>query len=121
MKTECISEFVNFNDKTYSCPISVAMNLVGGKWKAVIIYHLQHEPKRFSELRSDLVSVTDTTLTIQLKQLEMDGLVSRRVFGDKPPLKTPYSLTDFGQTFLPALRALTHWGNQVVTERGQFM
>mgnify|MGYP000592382193 CR=1 FL=1 len=66
MKTECISEFVNFNDKTYSCPISVAMNLVGGKWKAVIIYHLQHEPKRFSELRGDLVSVTDTTLPSSL-------------------------------------------------------
>ena len=66
MKTECISEFVNFNDKTYSCPISVAMNLVGGKWKAVIIYHLQHEPKRFSELRGDFVSVTDTTLPSSL-------------------------------------------------------
>ena len=49
MRTECISEFVSFNDKTYSCPISVAMNLVGGKWKTVIIYHLQHGPKRFSE------------------------------------------------------------------------
>jgi len=121
MKTECISKFVNFKDKTYSCPISVAMNLIGGKWKAVIIYHLQHEPKRFSELRSDLISVTDTTLTLQLKQLEMDGLVSRQVFGDKPPLKTVYSLTDFGRTFLPALRVLTQWGNQVVTERGQFM
>lgn len=121
MRTECISEFVSFNDKTYSCPISVAMNLVGGKWKTVIIYHLQHEPKRFSELRNDLVSAIDATLTHQLKQLETDGLVSRRAFGDKPPLKTAYSLTDFGRTFLPALQALTQWGNQVVAERGQFM
>ena len=121
MRTECISEFVSFNDKTYSCPISVAMNLVGGKWKTVIIYHLQHGPKRFSELRNDLVSATDATLTHQLKQLETDGLVSRRAFGDKPPLKTVYSLTDFGRTFLPALQALTPWGNQVVAERGQFM
>ena len=102
MRTECISEFVSFNDKTYSCPISVAMNLVGGKWKTVIIYHLQHGPKRFSELRNDLVSATDATLT-------------------HPPLKTVYSLTDFGRTFLPALQALTQWGNQVVAERGQFM
>ena len=95
MKTECISEFVSFNDKTYPCPISVAMNLVGGKWKSVIIYHLQYEPKRFNELRNDLVSATDTTLTLQLKQ--------------------------FGRTFLPALQALTQWGNQVVAERGQFV
>ena len=121
MKTECISEFVSFNDKTYPCPISVAMNRVGGKWKSVIIYHLQYEPKRFNELRNDLVSATDTTLTLQLKQLEVDGLVSRQVFGDKPPLKTVYSLTEFGRTFLPALQALTQWGNQVVAERGQFV
>ena len=116
MKTECISEFVSFNDKTYPCPISVAMNLVGGKWKSVIIYHLQYEPKRFNELRNDLVSAT-----VQLKQLEVDGLVSHQVFGDKPPLKTVYSLTEFGRTFLPALQALTQWGNQVVAERGQFV
>ena len=116
MKTECISDFVSLNGKKYPCPISVVMDLVGGKWKAVILYHLQEGPKRFSDLRRALISPTETVLSNQLKQLEQDGLISRQVFGSKPPLKTVYSLTDFGLTFLPALKALTQWGNQVVSE-----
>ena len=108
MRTECISDFVSLGGKTYPCPISVAMDLVGGKWKAVILYHLQHGPKRFGVLSN------------QLRQLERDGLVSREVFGSKPPVKTVYSLTEFGRTFLPALTALTEWGNRVVCERGRF-
>ena len=120
MELECISDFVSLGEKTYPCPISVAMDLVGGKWKAIIIYHLKNGPKRFGELRRALISSTETVLSNQLKQLEQDGLVSRQVFGTKPPLKTVYSLTDFGRTFLPALNALTQWGNQVVSERGRF-
>ena len=120
MKTECISDFVSLNGKKYPCPISVVMDLVGGKWKAVILYHLQEGPKRFSDLRRALISPTETVLSNQLKQLEQDGLISRQDFGSKPPLKTVYSLTDFGLTFLPALKALTQWGNQVVSERGRF-
>ncbi|WP_315584160.1 helix-turn-helix domain-containing protein [Actinomyces viscosus] len=120
MRIECTTDFVRLNGKTYTCPISAAMDLVGGKWKPVIIYHLKDKPKRFSELRRDLVSATDATLSIQLKQLESSGLVSRQIFGDKPPLKSIYSLTDFGRTFLPALQELTRWGNQIITERGQF-
>ena len=107
MRTECISDFVSLGGKTYPCPISVAMDLVGGKWKAVILYHLQHGPKRFGELRRALISPTEAVLSNQLRQLERDGLVSREVFGSKPPVKTVYSLTEFGRTFLPALTALT--------------
>ena len=117
MKLECVSDFVSLGEKTYPCPLSVAMDLVGGKWKAVIIYHLKNGPKRFGELRRALISSTETVLSNQLKQLEQDGLVSRQVFGTKPPLKTVYSLTDFGRTFLPALNALTQWGNQAGTLR----
>jgi len=120
MRTECISDFVSLGGKTYPCPISVAMDLVGGKWKAVILYHLQHGPKRFGELRRALISPTEAVLSNQLRQLERDGLVSREVFGSKPPVKTVYSLTEFGRTFLPALTALTEWGNRVVCERGRF-
>lgn len=120
MKIECTSDFVSLNGKSYPCPISVAMDLVGGKWKAVILYHLQYGPTRFSELRRALISPTETVLSNQLKQLEKDGLVRRQVYGDKPPVRTLYSLTDFGRTFLPALEAITRWGNRVVTEYGEF-
>lgn len=97
------------------------MDLVGGKWKAVILYHLKDEPKRYNELRKELLSVTEMTLSLQLKQLEKDGLVSREVYGKKPPIKVVYSLTDFGKSFVPVLEAITQWGNQVVIEKGEFV
>ena len=121
MKTECQSEYFGFGGKTYPCPLSVAMDLVGGKWKAVILYHLQDGGKRFGKLHECLPGVTEAVLSRQLKQLEGDGLVSRQVFGSRPPLKTEYALTPFGQSFLPALQMLTDWGNQIITERGSFL
>ena len=121
MNTECQSEYFGFGGKTYPCPLSVAMDLVGGKWKAVILYHLQDGTKRFGELHGHLPGATESVLSRRLKQLERDGLVSRRVSGHKPPLKTEYALTDFGRSFLPALQMLTEWGNQVVRERGCFI
>ncbi|WP_392423169.1 winged helix-turn-helix transcriptional regulator [Eikenella halliae] len=65
--------------------------------------------------------VTEAVLSRQLKQLEGDGLISRQVFGSRPPLKTEYALTAFGRSFLPALQMLTDWGNQVINERGRFL
>lgn len=77
--------------------------------------------KRFSELRKELFSVTEMTLSLQLKQLEKDGLVSRKVYGKKPPIKVIYKLTDFGNTFIPVLDAITNWGNQIVDKKGEFV
>lgn len=121
MKTECIGDYVKLKGKTYPCTVSLTMDLVGGKWKAVILYHLKDEPKRYNELRKGMPSVTEMTLSLQLKQLEKDGLVSRKVYGKKPPVKVIYSLTDFGKTFVPVLEAITEWGNQVVSEKGEFV
>ena len=97
------------------------MDLVGGKWKAVILYHLMDANKRFSELRRAMPAVTEMTLSLQLKQLEKDGLVSRKVYGKKPPIKVVYSLTDFGKSFIPVLESITQWGNQIVSEKGEFV
>ena len=121
MKTECIGDFVKLNGKTYPCTVSLTMDLVGGKWRAVILYHLKDEGKRFSEIRKELFSVTEMTLSIQLKQLEKDGLVSRKVYGRKPPIKVVYNLTAFGKSFIPVLDAITNWGNQIVEEKGEFV
>ncbi|WP_309705265.1 helix-turn-helix domain-containing protein [Siphonobacter sp. SORGH_AS_0500] len=121
MKTECIGDYVKLNEKTYPCTVSLTMDLVGGKWKAVILYHLRNEPKRYSELRKEIPSVTEMTLSLQLKQLEKDGLLSRKVYGQKPPVKVVYSLTDFGKSFTPVLEAITEWGNKVVSEKGEFL
>ena len=121
MKTECRSGAFAYNGKIYPCTLSVAMDLVGGKWKAVILYHLQEGSKRFGELHSHLRDATETILSRQLKQLEHSGLVSRRVYGSKPPLRSEYALTEFGRSFLPVLAALTEWGNRAVIERGGFI
>ncbi|TKC05818.1 winged helix-turn-helix transcriptional regulator [Pedobacter frigoris] len=121
MKTECLGDFVKLNGKTYPCTVSLTMDLIGGKWKTVILYHLKDERKRYSELRKEMPSVTEMTLSLQLKQLEKDGLLSRKVYGKKPPVKVIYSLTDFGKSFVPVLEAITKWGNEVVSEKGEFI
>ncbi|MDR7211766.1 helix-turn-helix domain-containing protein [Flavobacterium piscis] len=121
MKTECIGDSVKLKGKIYPCTVSLTMDLVGGKWKAVILYHLKDGPKRYNELRKEMPAITEMTLSLQLKQLEKDGLVLRKVYGKKPPVKVIYSLTDFGKTLAPVLEAITKWGNQVVEENGEFI
>lgn len=118
---ECVGNHVKVESKIYPCTVSLAMDLIGGKWKAVILYHLKDTEKRFSELRKEIPLVTEMTLSLQLKQLEKDGLVTRNVYGEKPPIKVIYEMTDFGKTFIPALEAITNWGNQIVTQKGEFV
>ncbi|MGJ5641386.1 winged helix-turn-helix transcriptional regulator [Formosa sp. S-31] len=112
---------VKVNGKVYACTISLAMDIIGGKWKSVILFHLKDREKRYSELRKEIPAITEMTLSLQLKQLEENGLVSRVVYGDKPPIKVLYSLTDFGTTFLPALEAIDEWGKLVANEKGRFV
>ncbi len=121
MKKECTANYVKIGEKLYPCSVSLAMDFLGGKWKTVILYHLKDGKKRYSELRKELFSVTEMTLSIQLKQLEKDGLISRKVCGEKPPVKVEYSLTDFGKTCIPVLEAITNWGNLIVDEKGEFV
>lgn len=121
MKAECIGDYVKLKGKIYPCTVSLTMDLVGGKWKAVILYHLMDQPKRYNELRKEMPAITEMTLSLQLKQLEKDGLVQRKVYGKKPPVKVVYSLTDLGKTLVPLLEAITQWGNQVVSDSGEFI
>lgn len=95
------------------------MDMVGGKWKTVILHHLKNGEKRYSTLRKEIPAITEMTLSLQLKQLEETGLVLRTVHGEKPPVKVVYALTDFGRTFLPALEAIDQWGNLVAEQIGE--
>ena len=113
MKIECIGDSVKLKGKIYPCTVSLAMDLIGGKWKAVILYHLKDNEKRYNELRKEVPHITEMTLSLQLKQLEKDGLVLRKVHGKKPPIKVIYSLTEFGKTFIPVLDTIMMWGNQI--------
>jgi DNA-binding HxlR family transcriptional regulator len=114
MKTECLNDSVILKGKTYPCTVSLTMDLIGGKWKAVILYHLKDQEKRYNELRKEMPTITEMTLSLQLKQLEQDNLVLRKVYGEKPPIKVIYSLTDLGKTLSPVLEAITNWGNQTI-------
>lgn len=107
----------NFNGKTYPCCTSLTMGIIGGKWKTVILFYLIEGSLRYNELRKKLVGVTERTLSLQLKQLEEDGVVQRNVYGEKPPLRVEYSLTDFGKTLIPLLYAIAEWGDYVVNNQ----
>lgn len=100
------------NDKIFPCQTSLTMRYIGGKWKAVILIHLVNKIKRYNELRKDIPTITERTLSLQLKQLEKDGLINRKVYTKKPPLKVEYSLTDFGITLIPVLNLISNWGKQ---------
>ncbi len=121
MKTECTGDYVTLKGKSYPCTVSLTIDLMGGKWKAVILYHLKDMPKRYNELRKEMPTITEMTLSLQLKKLEKDGLVAKRVYGEKPPIMTIYSLSDLGKSLLPVLEAITKWGNEVVSENGEFI
>lgn len=110
---------VMVNGKVYACTISLAMDIVGGKWKTVILHHLKSGEKRYNALRKEIPAITEMTLSLQLKQLEENGLISRVVYGEKPPIKVVYNLTDFGRTFIPALEAIDNWGTLVAEKIGE--
>lgn len=100
--------------KEYPCCTSITMGIIGGKWKTVILFHLIEGPLRYNELRKQMATVTERTLSLQLKTLEEDGVVQRTVYTIKPPLKVEYALTDFGKTLIPLLQSIADWGDYVV-------
>jgi DNA-binding HxlR family transcriptional regulator len=103
-----------YQGKSYPCCTSLTMGLIGGKWKTVILYHLLQGPLRYSELRQQMPQVTERTLSLQLKALEKDQLIKRKVYHQKPPLKVSYSLTDLGKTLEPLILQLAQWGELVM-------
>ncbi|SHG52667.1 winged helix-turn-helix transcriptional regulator [Flavobacterium johnsoniae] len=99
----------SIDDKQYPCSTSLTMKYIGGKWKAVILIHLIQK-KRYSELRKECKVITERTLSLQLKEMEEDGLVTRTVYTSKPPLRVEYELTEFGKTLIPLLNSIAEWG-----------
>ncbi|MGV0924462.1 helix-turn-helix domain-containing protein [Empedobacter tilapiae] len=99
----------SIDNKQYPCSTSLTMRYIGGKWKAVILIHLI-EKKRYSELRKECKVITERTLSLHLKEMEADGLITRTVHTSKPPLKVDYELTQFGKTLIPVLKAIAEWG-----------
>lgn len=95
----------------YSCPVSGTLDVIGGKWKGVILYHLLDGKKRFSELKKLNSGITQRMLTLQLRELEADGILHREVYPIVPP-KVEYSLTDFGESLKPLVLLMREWGEE---------
>lgn len=94
----------------FSFPVEITLDLIGGKWKLLIMWLLKDKICRFSELKRLVPQITQKMLTQQLRELESDGLIHRKVYAQVPP-KVEYSLTELGKSFLPILRAMHKWGS----------
>lgn len=97
--------------KGFTCPVEATIQLIGGKYKAVILWHLMNQTLRYSELHRLMPKATDKMLAQQLRELERDGLIHRKVYPVVPP-KTEYSLTDFGKSLAPILDEMCSWGER---------
>lgn len=91
------------------CPVASTIDVIGGKWKPMILLQLKDGPRRFNELRRLLPHITQRMMTLQLRALERDGIIQRTVFDTNPP-GVEYAFTEHGLSLGPILGAMEHWG-----------
>jgi DNA-binding HxlR family transcriptional regulator len=103
------------NGTYYYCPVDLTLQIVGGRWKGIVIWNLREEKKRFSELKRILVTINDKMLSQVLRELEEQGVVSRKVHEVVPP-KVEYSLTKEGKKLLPIMQSMNDFGQKFVVE-----
>jgi DNA-binding HxlR family transcriptional regulator len=97
--------------RSYSCGLEAALAVIGGKWKSLILFHLSRGPRRFGEVRKLVVGISEKMLIQNLKEMELDGIVSRTDFHEVPP-RVEYTLTEFGVELAEVLRPLCDWGSK---------
>lgn len=102
-----------YKSRLDSCPLTFALNLIGGKWRLPIIWALsKNKVMRYNELKKNIEGITNMMLTQTLKELESYGIINREQFMEVPP-RVEYSLTVEGESLIPALKALAHWGSDM--------
>ena len=112
---ECVIARYNFPTMKHKhelpeCPAATAIEIIGSKWKLLIIRNLLTRPYRFNELKRSLEGISHKVLTSSLRSMEQDGIISRKVYGTRPPM-VEYSLTELGLTLKPLLSQMEQWGN----------
>lgn len=100
--------------KAVSCPVETTLEVIGGRWKVLVLHHLREGTLRFGEIHRRLSGISHRTLSKQLRELEAAGIVERHVYGEIPP-KVEYSLTPLGRSLEPVLVAMHHWGETFAT------
>lgn len=113
MRKENSTNSINRETLINKCPVNFTLELIGGRWKTLILFNLQDKPLRFSELKRALPGVTEKMLTQQLRELEADKLVTRMVYAEVPP-RVEYSLTDLGKSLRPVMNNIAQWGLNVM-------
>lgn len=108
------------NGKTYHCALDITMHFIGGKWKTVVLWYLRKEKKRFSELKRHIPEITEKMLSLQLRQLEKDGIVLRTIYPEVPP-RVEYELTEEGKSMIPMLEAMATWGRRKGKSEGKML
>jgi DNA-binding HxlR family transcriptional regulator len=103
------------NGAFFYCPVDLTLQIVGGRWKGIVIWNLRAGKKRFSELKRILVTINDKMLSQVLKELEAQGVVHRNVVEAIPP-KVEYALTEEGMKLLPIMQAMSEYGTQFLVE-----
>lgn len=102
-------------DDPTSCPMVAALNIIGGKWKPMILHMLLSQTMRFAELKRNIPPISHKVLTQQLRELEQDGIVNRKIYAEVPP-KVEYFLTTKGESLRPVLETLFSWGENFQSE-----
>jgi len=102
---------LSFKEKKFRSAVELSLNILGGKWKILIIWQLKDSAKRYGELKKSLPGVTHKMLTQQLRELEQDEIISRKVYSEIPP-KVEYNLTLLGKTIIPVIDLLSDWGEE---------
>lgn len=95
--------------EAFACPVAFTVDVIGGKWKSLILFHLMSGTKRFNEIRRLIPDITQRMLTLQLRELETDGVIHREIYREVPP-KVEYSLTELGNSLAPLVSAMREWG-----------
>ncbi|GAB1770584.1 winged helix-turn-helix transcriptional regulator [Priestia megaterium] len=110
----------DYSPSKVGCPVETTLKVIGGKWKGIILYHLIDGKKRFNEFRKLYPAITQRMLTLQLRELEKDGIVHREIYKEIPP-KVEYSLTEFGRSLEPIILLMKDWGethkNRIINAR----
>ena len=99
-----------------ACPVTATVNLIGGKWKTIILFVLSEKTRRFGEIAARMPNISRKVLTDQLKELETDGLIFRKQYNEIPP-RVEYSLTELGVSLTPILEDMAAWGKNKVLNR----
>lgn len=116
--SKAYKEFKTNYDIYETCPVSATMKIIGGKWKPIILYLISHDVNRFSEMMREIKGISKKMLSDQLRELERDGMIHRKIYPQIPP-KVEYSLSELGHSIKPVTNMMCKWGLENVLAKNK--